>query len=57
MNTNRQKKEIEDFFKLAFCGESAEVIVDTKEFELQSVVKIVTGDKRGTIHIGVVKKS
>lgn len=46
-------KETEEFFKNAFCGESAKIMKSTSidDFDVTGIIQIETGDKRGTIYI------
>ena len=48
--TDKQKKEVEDFFRGAFCAESAEVMGSERlsQYIISAIVKIKTGDKRLT---------
>ena len=50
----KMKKESEEFMRKAFCSENAEILVPDriKDFEISSVVKLETGDSRGTLYIG-----
>lgn len=55
MDEQEKQKEIEEFFKDAFCAKSAEILFeDVNDFSVGNVIKINTGDKRGTIYIAYV---
>lgn len=58
MKTDKQKtKEIEEFYKDAFCANSVKLLETTKGFEIGGIVEIDTGDKRGIIHIAALSKA
>ena len=56
-STEEMTKEIEKFYKEAFFAKSAEVITNDKDFKIISVVKIITGDSRGTVYYAKVDKA
>lgn len=49
-----KKKEIEDFFKMAFLADSAEFDTSGREFEITGVIKITCGDGRVTFYMSNV---
>ena len=56
MNSNaemgRKEREIQQFFKDAFCAESAKILIgsEVESYDVNGFIRIDTGDKRGIIY-------
>ena len=53
-----KKRDIEKFFRDTFDAEHAEIMIPptVDSFEVNAVIEIRTGDKRGTFYIGQLEK-
>jgi len=48
--------DIEEFYKNAFIGKSAKLLSVTSGFRIEGVVEIDTGDERGIVYLGTLRK-
>lgn len=56
-NTSKKRKEVENYFKDALCAESVEIIMPNNiEYDVSAILKVVTGDKRGTFYLAKIVK-